>query len=448
MLAAPTASADGPEGPPPGNPTKTAICHRTASDSNPYVYEEVDDNSLDAHYNNLPGHPEKYWKSDGTWRGVAHEAGDPKNDYPATSQSDCNDENQTYDECENLPGFQDEGFECTKEPTKREVNRSDAGCLVQGPEGAVGGEWTWVDTYTTTYTFDPVEQEWVGTEGPAVAGTKTWRSFTPQERARYGCDTTTDDACPQLGGTQPAGFQCTKGPDVTRVPKTAEGCQLQGPNGAVGGVRNWTEVTTTTYTFNEQTQQWVGSTSGPVIENDTFTPYTPEQRIAKGCDQVAGVEEISPKVTFTEPDCDNLDGADWSGNFTDVVDYSIDGTPGLGNSVTVTATVKASEADSFALPAGFDNTFDHTYVTEAQLACPTVKGSESVRPKPHKPQPTVLGTQAVAPTAVNAGLTSLPATGSSSNTLLAQLMVGGGMLLLLAGGWLGFGRREYGAHQA
>lgn len=162
---------------------------------------------------------------------------------------------------------------------------------------------------------------------------------------------------------------------------------------------------------------------------------------------IAGVEEISPKVTFTEPDCDNLDGADWSGNLTDLVDYSVDGTPGLGESVTVTATIKASAADDFAFPAGFDNTFEHTYVTEAELACPTVKGSESTRPKPQG-NPTVLGTQAVAPTAVNAGLTGLPATGSSSNTLLAQLMVGGGMILLLAGGWLGFGRREYGAHQA
>ena len=155
-------------------------------------------------------------------------------------------------------------------------------------------------------------------------------------------------------------------------------------------------------------------------------------------------------MTFTEPDCDNLDGADWSGTFTDVVDYAVDGTPGLGEAVTVTATIKPSMAADFAFPAGFDNTFDHTYVTEAELACPTVKGSESSKPKPHKPatQPTVLGTQAVAPTAVDAGLTGLPATGSSSNSLLAQLMVGGGLVLLLAGGWLGFGRREYGAHQA
>ncbi len=91
----------------------------------------------------------------------------------------------------------------------------------------------------------------------------------------------------------------------------------------------------------------------------------------------------------------------------------------------------------------------------ADLQC--VLGTESSAPKPdktpkphktHKP-PTVLGTQAVAPTAVDAGLASMPnSSGPSTTSLLAQLMVAGGLLLLLAGGWLGLGRREYGAHQA
>jgi hypothetical protein len=165
---------------------------------------------------------------------------------------------------------------------------------------------------------------------------------------------------------------------------------------------------------------------------------------------VRGVEEIAPKVSFTEPTCKNLDGAKWSGNLNGLVDYAVEGTPGPGETVTVTASIKAAAADDFALSADSPNTFEHTYVSEAELACPTVKGSETSRPKPQKPeeQPTVLGTQAVVPTAVDAGLTGLPATGSSSTSLLAQLLVGGGLVLLLAGGWLGFGRREYGAHQA
>jgi Tfp pilus assembly protein FimV len=57
---------------------KVAICHRTASDSNPYVFIEVDVASLDAHLNNLPGHPAKT-NPDGT----------PRNDYLAESAADC-----------------------------------------------------------------------------------------------------------------------------------------------------------------------------------------------------------------------------------------------------------------------------------------------------------------------------------------------------------------------
>lgn len=74
---------------------KTAICHRTASDLNPYVYEEVDDHSLDGHYNNLPGHPAKFWKTAGVFRGQAHVVGDPRNDYPATTAADCEDTVET-----------------------------------------------------------------------------------------------------------------------------------------------------------------------------------------------------------------------------------------------------------------------------------------------------------------------------------------------------------------
>jgi hypothetical protein len=161
-------------------------------------------------------------------------------------------------------------------------------------------------------------------------------------------------------------------------------------------------------------------------------------------------QEIAPTVKFKNPTCGNLDGATWSGNLTDLVDYTVSGTPGRGNSITVTANIKPAVADQFAFPAGFDNTFDHSYPSKADLQCPTVKGSESSRPKPHKTRtPTVLGTQAVAPTAVDAGLASLPSSSATSTTsLLAQLMVAGGLLLLLAGGWLGLGRREDGAHQA
>lgn len=68
---------------------KVGICHRTASDTNPYVFEKVDEASLPAHFNNLPGHPAKFWQHDGTFRGDFHHAGDPKDDYLGDSKVDC-----------------------------------------------------------------------------------------------------------------------------------------------------------------------------------------------------------------------------------------------------------------------------------------------------------------------------------------------------------------------
>lgn len=76
---------------PPGNETKTGLCHRTASDTNPYVFIEVDDNSLQSHLTDTKGHFPKKWKSDGVFRSVSHVKGDLKHDYEATSADDCVD---------------------------------------------------------------------------------------------------------------------------------------------------------------------------------------------------------------------------------------------------------------------------------------------------------------------------------------------------------------------
>lgn len=61
--------------------TKVGICHATSSDSNPYVYISVDDDSVKyqahlAHRNT----PNKTWKNAGTFNGIPHAAGAPKAD--------------------------------------------------------------------------------------------------------------------------------------------------------------------------------------------------------------------------------------------------------------------------------------------------------------------------------------------------------------------------------
>jgi len=60
---------------------KVGICHATSSDSNPYVFISVDDDSakLKGHLKHLT-EPNKTWKSDGTFKGVPHEDGDAKRD--------------------------------------------------------------------------------------------------------------------------------------------------------------------------------------------------------------------------------------------------------------------------------------------------------------------------------------------------------------------------------
>ncbi len=62
----------------------------------------------------------------------------------------------------------------------------------------------------------------------------------------------------------------------------------------------------------------------------------------------------------------------------------------------------------------------------------------------------MLGTQAAVPTAVDAGLASLPTAvvSSTGSPRLAQALVAGGLLMLVAGGSMGLGRRTRGAHES
>lgn len=85
-----------------GKKEKVGVCHRTGSETNPYVYIEVPADKANGH---ITGESKQHnhnvvWKSDGVWNGEAHAAGDEKLDYLASEQDvaerDC--PNRTPDE--------------------------------------------------------------------------------------------------------------------------------------------------------------------------------------------------------------------------------------------------------------------------------------------------------------------------------------------------------------
>ncbi|MCD9154449.1 hypothetical protein [Aeromicrobium duanguangcaii] len=71
---------------PPGG--KVGVCHRTASESNPYVFISVPKDEANGH---ITGTDKQHnhqvtWATDGTWRGMAHKAGDLRLDYYASAE--------------------------------------------------------------------------------------------------------------------------------------------------------------------------------------------------------------------------------------------------------------------------------------------------------------------------------------------------------------------------
>lgn len=76
MLSAPAANAA----------ERVGVCHRTGGDHHPYVFQRVAANStaLQAHYAHKTDDDagqDKYWKTEGTWNGMHHDADDFKPDY-------------------------------------------------------------------------------------------------------------------------------------------------------------------------------------------------------------------------------------------------------------------------------------------------------------------------------------------------------------------------------
>lgn len=377
----------------PGSPHKTSICHRTASDTNPYVFITVDDASLDAHYNNLPGHPAKAWKSDGVFRGVAHKAGDLKYDYPATTAADCADFGTPPDE---------------KLPEAVPVSQEEATCELgyRSRTGTTYQEYVWDDE------ANEGEGGWVlepASEWETVWN--AWSAYRPLTDAEY-----------QRLGCQP------KQPEPVVAPLKGEQMSCE------AGVEVREGTQTTTYVWNAATRTY-DPVVGPEVWGDwTFVrDLTNEEFEQLGCrpDQP---EPLVVPLSGEQMSCDN--GVEQREG-TRTTTY-------VWNPDTRTYDPVVGE-DAWGAWA---TVRDLTAAEALELDC--IKGEETVVPEPtEKPDrtPTVLGTEAVVPTEVDAGLAGLPDAGSPAGGLPAQLLVGAGLLLIVAGGWVGLGRNTQGAHR-
>ena len=180
---------------------------------------------------------------------------------------------------------------------------------------------------------------------------------------------------------------------------------------------------------------------------------------------------VTVAASFTDPTC-AAPGVAWAATVNgqpdgpaDHVSFAVQGTPAAGQAVTVVATADAGYVINGA--GSFPHTFGAVPTNCSQSTPPVVAGSESsapepegevkgvesVAPKPHKTKTAkpavVLGTEAAVPTAVDAGLGSLPAAAPAQGSLLGQLLTGAGIALMLAAGWLmTVGRRKVGAREA
>lgn len=157
---------------------KVNICHATSSDTNPYVFISVDDDSA-----KLKGHlmhrqdPNKKWKTDGTFEGVAHSAGDPKPDLIGSFTDDQGvfhqyDGEITSASCDgNVEHPLANGDVDVTQPTCDNENTpsldpvaQNASFVVSG-SSAPGGHWIVTFTADKGYTFDGDSQEQLVIEG-------------------------------------------------------------------------------------------------------------------------------------------------------------------------------------------------------------------------------------------------------------------------------------------
>ena len=381
------------------------VCHATSSDTNPFVFITVDDDSV-----KLKGHlmhrddPNKTWKSDGVYNSVFHSAGDPKADriesYTGTDGV-YHELDGTFDSCADTTPKQPDPI---VEVEKSTIDRMSCEAGVE--------EKTTTTTYTTPYVW--VDGEWVlgKTEKNEDVGDWTFvRDLTQKERDRLECDP--DEAVvPTVESEEskacevPGTYSVTPG-----VGTTVEVRRYQTPVGLTGEGAGFYTVTATL----DEGYEWPADLPLGWTQTEGGIEYTFKIQPSEDCPVIVEVTAAAPG--FTDPTCE-LNQAGLNLPDQDGIDYTVSGSVAPGEKVTVIAT----------LAEGVDNTvlvgnvvWSHTYGDKA-----TDCGKTPPPDKPDKPEPPA---------------TELPHTGGSD---IAALLTAGLGLMLLGGLALVASRRRKG----
>jgi hypothetical protein len=408
---------------------KVGICHATSSDSNPYVYISVDDNSV-----KLKGHlmhrqsPNKTWKSAGTFNGVPHAAGAAKGDLIGSFTDDQGvfhlyDGNVTAATCSGnavvVEATADVDFNDPSCANKNVVSYDTVGTFVNfaltsgsnTPGAAVQVTATAISP--ATFSGGGTTQVFNHTYGPAVdlnaAPCATADATAVVDFVDPTCDNL--NAATETPSGDHVTFAITSG-------SAAPGADIQ--------------VTATAD---------AGHTFGDLTTKKVFTHHFSDALDLDGAPCVIIVNpppapDATAAVNFVDPTCDNSNEASHTTSGDHVTFAVTSGSDTPGAAVTVTAT--ADGGHTFA-DLSTTEVFNHTYGDAVDLnAAPCVTVVVPTPPVPTPPvvappviTPPVITPPVVAPpTIVDAGLIT-PDVHSAQGL---ALLVGGLLMMVLAGG--------------
>ena len=429
---------------------KVDVCHATSSDTNPYVFINVDIAST-----KFQGHlmhrnaPNKHWKSDGWWNGVWHTAGSPKADFIAS---------YTYNGVSHdldgdiTPGFC--GAPVTGPITVGAPSFTDPGCPPKPQEGS----------YTTpahvalsvasgsTAPGDSITLHGVTDPGYEFADHSTAKDFShafPAIPDNCGGGTETPlDATATQHVEQPS----CENDGVGSLSVTGDHISLSPDSPQTGGPGAHVSIVATAldgHLFADESSEKTFAV--------TFDSYD------TNCGEPQLAAPVDPK--FVDPTCDNQDGADVilpaetavlsrkaaaasaaiiKQGTVDGVTYTVTGDLAPGGTVDVDATPAPGFVFTDPLPkTHWSHTFPAfvgagTTPGEGEIVCGTIVEPPVVKPPATKPPATKppAAPPPATPTIVESGLSSLPGSTGTVPAGLAPGLFGGGFALLLLAGWL------------